>query len=118
MTDKKEEFKTIVRNYNCKICNEGHKIELSRSLVKDRKSFPFPKVFLHGELRDILTILYIDRDLQIRGVEVQKLNLENLFSKEQSLMIADNLTDEIDRLNREIERLKNENADLKKKLGM
>ena len=99
----------IKKQYNCKICNETHKIELPKNLCDGRTKYPFPYVFLHGSPKDILTILYIDKGLKIRGAEVQELQEDNLFSKEQVVAIVQPLIEEI-------ENLRNENLDLRKNL--
>jgi hypothetical protein len=104
----------INRQYNCKICNETHKIELPKNLGDGRTKYPFPYVFLHGKPKDILTILYIDKDLQIRGAEVQE-GTNDLFSKEQVVKMATNLIDEVDRLREDNLRLMRENDALKDK---
>ena len=104
----------IKKQYNCKICNETHKIELPKDLCKGRSKFPFPYVFLHGKPKDILTILYIDKDLQIRGVEVQQ-GTNDFFSKEYVVKMATNLSDEVDRLREENVKLMREIDDLKEK---
>jgi len=87
----------ITKQYNCKICDETHKVELPKNLCEGRTKFPFHYVILHGPQKNILTILYIDKDLQIRGAEVQE-GTNDLFSKEQVVKMATNLIDEVDRL--------------------
>ena len=104
----------ITKQYNCKVCNETHKIELPKSLCDGRTKYPFPYVFLHGEPKDILTILYIDKDLQIRGVEVQQGN-NDFFSKEYVVNMATSLIDEVDRLRIDNMKLMQDIDDLKDK---
>ena len=105
----------ITKIYNCKICNESHKVELSKNLIEGRTKFPFPYVYLHGDLKDILAILYLDRDLQIRGVEVQNLTIDadNVFSKEHASTIVENLMKEVEDLRKENEKLIEEIRKLK-----
>lgn len=108
----------ITRHYRCKICEETHKVEFDTKLLEGRTQFPFPHTILHGDVKDILTIFYLDKDLQIRGVEVQNVGLSdaNLFSKEQSVQITDILTTELESLRQENEQLLKENNELKEKI--
>lgn len=105
----------VIKRYLCKICNETHDIKLDKNICKGHSRFPFPKVFLHGELKNILTTLYIDQDLRIRGVDVYKLADDDLFSKEQATIITKTLMMEIERLTEENIKLSEENKKLKKK---
>jgi len=111
-----ENSETIKRHYRCRICNKTHTIELSRRLLQGRTKYPFPHVFLHGDTLALLTILYLDKDLQIRGAEVQNLTIDddNLFSKDQATSIVENLMNEIERLRKENEKLTQELNELKK----
>ncbi|MHA1149694.1 MAG: hypothetical protein ACTSR8_15775 [Promethearchaeota archaeon] len=106
----------VKRKYFCKICAKNHEIELNPNLTEERQSFPFPYVFLHGELKDLLTILYLDRDLEIRSAEVQNLSIDddNVFSKDQTICIAENLMKELERLRKENEHLQLELDKLKR----
>jgi len=111
---KKEEY--FYRKYKCNICNTTHEIKINVNIIEDHMNYPFPYVFLHGELKNILTTLYIDKDFQIRGVDVHKLQTnENLFSKDHVLKITEELTKEIQRLNEENMRLTEELKKLKNK---
>ncbi len=107
----------ILRNYYCKICNKDHKIKLSKNLLKNKLKMPFPHIFLHGELKNILTTLYLDKELQIRGVDVHELTDEDLFSKEQAIIITKTLVEEIEKLAEENLNLIEENRKLKKMLN-
>ncbi len=106
---------SVIRIYNCNICNENHKVQLDKSLIEEHSKFPFPYVYLHGDLKDILAILYLDQDLQIRGAEVQNLTIDsdNVFSKEHASTIAENLMEEVESLRKENEELRKELANLK-----
>ena len=109
--EQNEDF--IERNYRCTICNKTHLIKLSKSLVQGRDKFPFPYVFLHDHItkegyKELLTILYVDKNLQIRHSEVQELGYDSLFSKEQVVSMMKPLLDEIDILRKEVERLTKE----------
>lgn len=107
---------TVKKIYRCKICNENHDVVLSKGLLEGRTKFPFPHVFLHGDLKHLLTILYLDKDLQIRGAEVQNLTIDddNLFSKDQATSIVESLMNEVERLRIENEKLSTEIAEFKK----
>ncbi len=100
----------ISRNYKCPYCNAIHEIMLQKSIIKNQSEFPFPYVYLHGELKDILTTLYLDKNLEIRGVETKKLADDDIFSKEQVLLITNTLM-------LEIERLRDENILLQEKIN-
>lgn len=111
--DKENDY--LIKNYFCRVCNEEHEIKLSKSLVKNREKFPFSYSFLHGQLKNILTTLYLDKLLEIRAVDVQELTDDDLFSKDQVISITDTLMKEVERLRIENERLNNQLAMLKKK---
>ncbi len=96
------------KNYFCCVCNEEHVIKLSKSLVKNREKFPFSYSFLHGQLKNILTTLYLDKSLEIRAVDVQELSDDDLFSKDQVITITDTLMKEVERLRKENESLNNQ----------
>ena len=100
----------VVRHYHCSICNESHEVKLNKDISKGHSQFPFPYIFLHGELKNILTTLYIDKNFEIRGVNVYTLTNEDLFSKDQAANI-------INTLMREIETLRVENEKLIKKIN-
>lgn len=85
----------IEKIYNCPQCKETHSINFPKGLAEDRPKYPFPHVYLHGKLKDLLTTLYIDRDLQIRGVEVIQLVDSDIFSKDQAFEIVNKLMDVI-----------------------
>ena len=113
----KEESNIVKKSYYCTICKEQHEILLSKDLVKNKNEFPFTYVFLHGKLYEILTTLYIDANLNIRGAEMIKLeNYDNIFDKEQMQTIVQNLTIELVNLQNEYnELLKKYNELLEKK---
>ena len=104
----------VQKFYNCPVCKETHTFNFPKNLAENRKRYPFTYVYLHGELKDLLTTLYIDKNLQIRGVEVIKLQDDDIFSKEQVLKITEQLMDEIVFLQEENESLRNELKKLKR----
>ncbi len=92
--------KEIVRHYRCKICDSTHKIKLKKDIIDGKAKFPFPYVVLHDsinsnhEIKELLTILYIDKDLQIRSSEIQEIVDDSLFSKEQVVSMTKTLMKE------------------------
>ena len=104
----------VSKNYYCRICNITHEIKLRKKLSEKQSRFPFSYSFLHGELKNILTILYLDKNLEVRGVDVEQLRDDDLFSKEQVVSISRTLMEEIERLRRENENLQKELTKLNK----
>ena len=104
----------VTRQYTCIICNKKHEINLRKNLCLDREDYPFSYTYLHGDLKNILTTLYIDKDMEIRSVDVQELTTGNIFSKEQVVTIVTELIAEIERLREENVELLNQINDLKK----
>jgi len=99
----------VVRQYHCRICKTTHKINLQKNISENQSKFPFSYFYLHGELKNILTTLYLDKHLEIRGVDVHKLTDDDIFSKDHLLSITSTLV-------QEIEELRNENEELRLKL--
>ncbi len=99
----------IIRQYNCKVCKTTHKVNLKKKLSENQSKFPFSYFFLHGELKNFLTKLYLDKHLQIRGVDVHQLTDDDIFSKDHLLTITSTLV-------KEIEVLRKENQELQLKL--
>jgi len=115
MTEK--EF--ISKHYNCKYCGKTHEIKISKKILEGRQKYPFPYVFLHdnikdGQIKELLTILYIDKDGKVRGQEIQELDNDNLFSKEQVVSIVKPLMEEIENLRQDNELLKQKVEKLRK----
>lgn len=105
----------VNKNYYCRICNNTHEIKLRKNLAEKQSKFPFSYSFLHGELKNILTTLYLDNEMEVRGVDVQQLRDDDLFSKGQVVSISSTLMEEIERLRTENEKLQKELNKLKKK---
>ncbi len=114
----------ITRYYNCKYCGETHKIELDKKIAEGRNKYPFPFVSLHdsivegNDIREVLTILYIDKDLQIRHAEVQEFGEGHLFSKEQVMAMTSPFREEITILREELARKEEIIKELNKKLDL
>ena len=104
-----ENSESILRNYHCRVCDTTHEISLHKKISENQSKFPFSYFFLHGELKNILTTLYLDKHLEIRGVDVQKLADDDIFSKDQVVSITSTLV-------KEIEKLRKENEELRSKL--
>lgn len=109
-----EEKQYIVKKYRCNFCNAMHDVRIKKSLLKAQSKYPFPYVFLHnsikkGEAKELLTILYIDREGKIRGQEIQEFGNDNLFSREQVMAM-------IEPLMKEIRILRQDNIKLKKRI--
>ena len=105
----RENSQSILRYYHCRVCDTTHEVSLQKKISEKQSKFPFSYFFLHGELKNILTTLYLDKHLKIRGVDVQKLTDEDIFSKDQVIPIVSTLV-------REIEELRKENEELRLKL--
>ncbi len=100
----------VTKHYTCPICKSTHRVKLSKDILNGREKFPFPYVILHNsinnnELKEVLTILYLDKDLQIRSTEIQELRDDNLFSKTQVVGMTQALMDENKRLREDVEEL-------------
>jgi len=89
---------TINRIYNCPKCKKTHNITLESNLAEERTRYPFPYVFLHSteeNLKDLLTILYLDAQLQIRAVDIIELENSNIFSEDLAKEIMEKLMNEM-----------------------
>ncbi|MHA1819781.1 MAG: hypothetical protein ACTSVC_04860 [Promethearchaeota archaeon] len=100
--------KFVEKTYYCSVCKTMHQVKLRKTLVENEAEFPIMYPILHGDLMDILSIIYLDKDLNIRGVESSRLKDDNLFSKDQVVKISTSLMNEIERLQKENEILLNE----------
>ncbi len=102
MTEKNDSTNSILRYYRCSVCNSTHQILLNKNLINGRTKYPFPHIILHSEiiqnvLKEFLVMLYIDKDLQIRGAELLIGN-EDFFTREQMIEITNKLMEEIEQL--------------------
>ena len=104
----------LLKSYFCRMCDTTHKIKLDKKKCMKQLKFPFPYIFLHGESKNLLTTLYLDKDLQIRGVDVQELGDDDIFSKEQVISIINTLMKEIETLRRENRKMFEELEKIKK----
>ncbi|MFX1503206.1 MAG: hypothetical protein ACFFDH_19755 [Promethearchaeota archaeon] len=89
----------LLRLYNCPKCKKTHTIKLQKDLSENKSNYPFSYAYLHsseGNLNDLLTILYLDRQLQIRGVDVIEIQDSiGIFSEDLTRKITETLMDEI-----------------------
>ncbi len=94
--------------YVCDVCKSQHKVELPADLASKHTHFPFSYFHLHGDAKDVLSTLYLDANLKVRGVETTKLDtgLDDIFSKGQMMSIVRNLMDELERWRKDYEVLK------------
>lgn len=116
MSEKKDNDKEnfLIKQYRCNFCNAMHDVRIKKSLLDAQTKYPFPYVFLHntiknGEAKELITILYIDRDGKVRGSEIQEFSTNDLFSKEQVMAIVEPLI-------KEIRILQQDNIKLKKQI--
>ena len=100
-----ENSQTILRYYHCRHCDTTHEVILQKKISENQSKFPFSYFFLHGELKNLLTTLYLDKHLQIRGVDVHQLTDDDIFSKDHLLSITSTLVKEIEELRKENEEL-------------
>lgn len=112
----------VLKNYYCSLCKRYHDISLPKDLAKNRESYPFAHIFLHkleggkdidDVGADILTTLYIDANMAIRGSEVKRLVACDFISKDDSKNIATELMEEMARLQDDLTKLQKENKDLR-----
>ena len=107
----------IHKYYNCPICNCSHKIELEKNLAENREFYPFTHVILHKLQNnenlneagiDILTTLYLDVDLNVRGVDAIKLNTSEIISIEDANEIISKLMNYIENLQQDYNQLQDQ----------
>ncbi|MFW9867113.1 MAG: hypothetical protein ACFFEN_13540 [Candidatus Thorarchaeota archaeon] len=105
MEDGSNEPEFLSRLYNCPKCKKTHTVKLQKDLIEKRSSYPFPYAYLHSSnenLKDLLTILYLDKQLQIRGVDIIEIQDSiGIFSEELTKKITDTLMNEIVNLQEE-----------------
>ena len=100
---------SVSKIYHCPKCQTTHTVELSRALSENKERYPFPYVFLHSleeKLEELLTVLYIDANLDIRAVEIIEVENSNIFSEDLAKEITEKLMNEIMALQEENMELK------------
>jgi hypothetical protein len=112
--------------FQCSVCKKQHEIFFDKDLAKNRDRYPFEHVYLHKidttnineQAADVLTTLYLDADLNIRGAEAVKLISSDIFSKDDTSAIINKLTNHIIELQQALSELTEKyNALLKKTNG-
>ena len=108
----------VNKSYHCPVCKKNHSIKFAPDFAANRSQYPFSYVYLHpytGEYEDIgetgrvvLTTLFIDAHLEIRGVEafLQEENIE-VISKDESKGIVNKLISHISQLQEDFDMLLN-----------
>ena len=114
----------ITVDYYCGICKKRHDVSLPKNLAANRDSYPFPHIFLHKEESsktlddvdiDLLTTLFIDANMAIRGVEVKRLDGTDIISKDDFNVVVTRIMDELERWRADYARLELEFKQLKEK---
>lgn len=86
----------IDRKFYCEKCKKTHSIKLRKDLKNKQENFPFAYFYLHGPVKDILSTLYLDANLNIRGVESVRLKVnDKIFSMEHTMSIVQSLVEEL-----------------------
>ena len=106
----------IERQFSCTKCGKMHKINLRKDLLKNHESFPFAYFYLHGPVKDVLSTLYLDANLNIRGVESVRLNEnDKIFSAEHTMSIVQNLVGELTKTQYDYNELQEKYEELQEK---
>ncbi len=115
----------IKKIFKCDVCKNFHNIIFPHNLAENRSKYPFSYVFLHkfqnAETiedidKDILTTLYIDAQLNIRGVDNLLIEDDsNILSKEVSREMISKLTHALLELQSEYDRSIENYNELEKK---
>ncbi len=114
-----EKSDMVTIRYPCPVCNTNHTLELPADLPEHQVKFPFPYAYLHGNTRDILTILYLDKQLKVRGTEVKQLGdgTDDIFSKDQARDITVKLMEEVEELRSQLAEMTEKYENLRAKHG-
>ena len=112
--------------YLCSMCKKNHTVIFDSDLAKTQTKFPFEYFHLHRfeteevdeKGADILSTLFIDANLNIRGAESYKLVRSDIVSKDDTHQIVNQLMEEIQRVNAQYEQLLQENVQLKEKIAL
>jgi len=78
----------------CPKCHVDHTISFDRSVITNSTRFPVKYAYLHGEPKFVLT-LFIDRNFQVRGIEVseylemQREDLDKILDENKSNTLKD-----------------------------
>jgi hypothetical protein len=112
----------VRRQYYCSVCKKRHSLYFPKKFAENRSRFPFSYVYLHkfhdsptieDFEKDILTTLYIDSNINIRGVDAIMLEDEtNIQSKDDSKEIITKLMNTILELQEDYTRLSEKQGNL------
>lgn len=107
----------VTKSFFCEICKQLHTISLKLSLLDNQKKFPFIYIYFHGQENNILTTLYLDANLNIRGSESMDLNqIEgNFLNQKKSNELIQNLAKELAFVRQEYKNLNERYDDLMEK---
>ncbi len=96
----------ITKKYRCPLCKINHTIEFPKDFALNRPSYPFTHTYIHSyeakypssdSGKDVLTILYIDKNLEIRHVEALFQSADgNIVSMEDAQRMITFLTTQLD----------------------
>ena len=117
---------SVRKIFLCPMCKSRHEIFFPPKFADNRSRFPFTYCFLHkfqnavnieDTDKDILTTLYVDAQLNIRGVEANFSGEDtNIMSREVSQSIISKLTQVILDMQEEYGELLKKCEDFKSKL--
>ncbi len=119
------ETKPVTKRYQCPICKQMHDVSFPSNFAENRNKYPFTFVYMHKYVnatnvedkdKDILTTLYLDAQLNIRGVEALLAEDDtNIVSKEISKEMIAKLTKVILEMQKEMDVLQKECCEFKEK---
>ncbi len=78
----------------CPKCHVEHKISIDSNIITKSSRFPVKYAYIHGEPKFVLT-LFIDRNFQIRGIEIseylemQREDLDRILDENRSNTLKD-----------------------------
>jgi hypothetical protein len=126
LTPPPDDVKSVRKIFLCPICKIRHDLFIPPKFADNRSRFPFTYSFIHSFQnavniedtdKDILTTLYIDAQLNIRGVEAILTGEDtNIINREVSQKIISKLTHVILDMQEEYGALLKKFEDLKLKM--
>lgn len=115
----------VTKKFHCPVCKKLHEISFASNFAENRTKYPFTYVYMHkfesatrieDKDKDVLTTLYLDAHLNIRGVEALLSEDDtNILSKEISKEMVTKLTKVILEMQKEMNALQKEYCALKEK---
>ena len=115
---------TITKFYYCSICKKRHSIEFPSDFAQNRTHYPFVHFFIHkfqGDPKkhiekigaDIITTLYIDKNLTVRGSEVALEDPNaNIMNRDDAQTMITFLTNHINELQEAYDHLSEQYTEL------